>query len=103
MDGVLDFLVLDSVYKKSIRRQWPAGDRFRSMIDGMYWYGTVLGQEPFNPAFPSSYWQCHRVKWDDGATDQLSPWDMQPTGEGGGRGGGREEGGRWEGGGREVK
>ena len=27
---------------------------------------------------PNSYWQCYHVLWDDGATDQLSPWDMEP-------------------------
>ena len=80
MDGVLDFLVLESVYKRSIHRAWPTGSRFRSLIDGMFWYGMVLGQEPFSSEFPSTYWQCYRVKWDDGATDQLSPWDMEATG-----------------------
>lgn len=82
MDNVLEFLVLESVYKKSIQRVWFAGSRFRSMIDGMFWYGVVLGQEPFSPEFPSSYWQHYRVQWDDGATDQLSPWDMEPVGDG---------------------
>ncbi len=28
MDGVLDFLILDSVYKASTQRQWQAGDRY---------------------------------------------------------------------------
>ena len=81
MDNVLEFLVLDSVYRKSIQRVWSEGSRFRSMIDGMFWYGVVLKQEPFNSAYPSSYWQCYRVQWDDGATDQLSPWDMDPVEE----------------------
>ncbi len=26
---------------------------------------------------PNSYWQCCNVLWDDGATDLLSPWDME--------------------------
>ena len=79
MDNVLEFLVLESDYKKSIQRVWLEGSRFHSRIDGMYWYGEVLGREPFCPAHPSSLWQCYRVKWDDGATDQLSPWDMEPV------------------------
>ena len=90
MDNVLEFLVLESDYKKSIQRVWPEGSRFHSRIDGMFWYGEVLGLEPFSPALPSSYWQCHHVKWDDGATDQLSPWDMEPVGT-------EEEEGEWKG------
>ena len=79
MDNVLEFLVLESVYKKSIQRVWSEGSRFRSKIDGMYWYGMVRGREPFSPDLPGSPWQCYRVEWDDGATDQLSPWDMDPV------------------------
>ena len=47
MDGMLDFLVLDSVYKPSIHRQWQPDDRFCSLIDNTYWYGTVIKREPF--------------------------------------------------------
>ena len=61
-------------------RVWSEGSRFRSEIDGMYWYGMVLGQEPFSSELPGSMWQCYRVEWEDGATDQLSPWDMEPVG-----------------------
>jgi hypothetical protein len=78
MDNVLEFLVLESVYKKSVQRAWLEGSRFRSKIDGMYWYGVVRGREPFSPDYPGSQWQGYRVEWDDGATDQLSPWDMEP-------------------------
>lgn len=28
--------------------------------------------------YSSSFWQCFYVLWDDGATDHLSPWDMEP-------------------------
>ena len=101
MDNVLEFLVLESVYKKSVGRAWPVGSRFRSKIDGMYWYGVVRREEPFSPDTPGSQWQCYRVEWDDGATDQLSPWDMEPLrggeeeeeeeGEGDGEGGWLEE------------
>ena len=47
MDGVLDFLILDSVYKASLVHQWIAGQKFRSLIDGTYWYGTILEKKPF--------------------------------------------------------
>ncbi len=42
MDDVLDFLVLEAVYKSSLKQQWREGDRFQSFIDGSYWKGTVL-------------------------------------------------------------
>ena len=41
MDDVVDFLILDTVYKKSIQTQWRAGSRFKSMIDNSYYSGTV--------------------------------------------------------------
>ena len=47
MDGVLDFLILDSVYKSSVQQVWKEGDRFQSLIDGTYWRGTVLERKPF--------------------------------------------------------
>ena len=41
MDDVLDFLILESIYKCSLKHEWNEGDRFRSMIDGSYWTGSV--------------------------------------------------------------
>jgi hypothetical protein len=41
MDSVVDFLVLESLYKISVCSQWQEGDRFRSLIDGEFWFGTV--------------------------------------------------------------
>ncbi len=29
----------------------------------------------------NSFWQCFHVLWEDGATDHLSPWDMEPIPE----------------------
>ena len=40
----------------------------------------VLKKQPFQDDLPNSHWQCFQVKWDDGATDLLSPWDMEPEG-----------------------
>ena len=37
----------------------------------------MLKKEPYQEEHPTSHWQCYYVKWDDGATDQLSPWDME--------------------------
>ena len=78
MDNILDFIILEQQYKASLRRQWTPEDRFRSLIDDQYWYGTVLKRRPFSEETPNSSWQCYHIRWDDGATDWLSPWDMQP-------------------------
>ena len=47
MDSVLDFLVLESLYKVSVRTQWEEGDKFCSLIDGKLWYGTIREKKPF--------------------------------------------------------
>lgn len=47
MNSVLDFLVLESLYKISVCTQWEEGQRFRSLIDGVFWYGTVVEKRPF--------------------------------------------------------
>ena len=54
MDGMLDFLILDSVYKTSVRRQWQPDDRFCSLIDNAYWHGKVISREPFRYVRTSS-------------------------------------------------
>jgi bromodomain and WD repeat domain-containing protein 1/3 len=82
MDNSLDFLILDSIYKASLHRHWEPGDKFKSLIDGSYWAGTVLTKQSYSEEYPNSFWQCYHVKWDDGATDQLSPWDMEPLDDG---------------------
>lgn len=79
MDNILDFIILEQHFKASLKHKWADGDRFRSMIDNQYWYGTILKRRPLSEDYPNSSWQCYHVKWDDGATDQLSPWDMQPV------------------------
>ena len=78
MDNVLDFIILEQVYKESLKRQWSSGDRFQSLIDDQYWSGTILKRRPFSEDTPNSVWQMYHIKWDDGATDQLSPWDLHP-------------------------
>lgn len=47
MDSVLDFLVLESLYKISICAKWEEGDRFRSLIDGKFWYGSIKEKKAF--------------------------------------------------------
>ena len=57
MDSVLDFLVLESLYKVSVRTQWQEGDRFRSLIDGKFWYGTIKEKRAFRSVV------CVRVRY----------------------------------------
>uniref|UniRef100_A0A8B9DQR8 Bromodomain and WD repeat domain containing 1 n=1 Tax=Anser cygnoides TaxID=8845 RepID=A0A8B9DQR8_ANSCY len=81
MPDVIDFLILRQFYDEARQRNWQASDRFRSIIDDAWWFGTVLGQEPYQPQYPDSHFQCYSVKWDNGEVEKLSPWDMEPISE----------------------
>ena len=79
MDNVLDFIILEQVYKDSLERQWSSGDRFQSLIDDQYWSGTILKQSPFSEDTPDSVWQMYHIKWDNEITNcQVSPWEIFP-------------------------
>ncbi|KAG8450198.1 hypothetical protein GDO86_002729 [Hymenochirus boettgeri] len=77
MPDVIDFLVLRQFYDLSCQTDWRPGDRFRSIIDDAWWFGTVLCQEPFQADYPDSLYQCYTVKWDNTEIERLSPWDME--------------------------
>ncbi|XP_074852070.1 bromodomain and WD repeat-containing protein 1 isoform X2 [Carettochelys insculpta] len=81
MPDVIDFLVLRQFYDEARQRNWQSSDRFRSIIDDAWWFGTVLRQEPYQPQYPDSHFQCYSVKWDNGEIEKLSPWDMEPIPE----------------------
>ncbi|KAM9319596.1 bromodomain and WD repeat-containing protein 1 [Gastrophryne carolinensis] len=76
MPDVIDFLVLRQLFDHARRTNWQAGDKFRSIIDDAWWFGTVLTQEPYQPEYPDSLFQCYTVKWDNTEIERLSPWDM---------------------------
>ncbi|XP_051006254.1 bromodomain and WD repeat-containing protein 1 [Acomys russatus] len=81
MPDVIDFLVLRQFYDEARQRNWQpckSGDRFRSIIDDAWWFGTVLSQEPYQPQYPDSHFQCYIVRWDNTEIEKLSPWDMEP-------------------------
>ncbi|XP_042312358.1 bromodomain and WD repeat-containing protein 1 isoform X1 [Sceloporus undulatus] len=78
MPDVIDFLVLRQFYDEARQRNWKPSDHFRSIIDDAWWFGTVLSQEPYQPQYPDSPFQCYSVKWDNGEIERLSPWDMEP-------------------------
>ncbi|XP_053314534.1 PH-interacting protein isoform X2 [Spea bombifrons] len=77
MPDVIDFLVLRQQFDEARRRQWSIGDRFRSVIDDAWWFGTIESQEPLQQDYPDSLFQCYNVCWDNGDTEKMSPWDME--------------------------
>ncbi|KAE8621436.1 hypothetical protein XENTR_v10004832 [Xenopus tropicalis] len=77
MPDVIDFLVLKQFYDQSCQTNWHPGDRFRSIIDDAWWFGTVMDQEPYQSDYPDSLFQCYTVKWDNTEVERLSPWDME--------------------------
>ncbi|XP_057694487.1 bromodomain and WD repeat-containing protein 3 [Corythoichthys intestinalis] len=78
MPDVIDFLVLRQSYDEALRRNWQPGDRFRSVIDDAWWFGTIVCQEPYQLEYADSLFQCFKVRWDNGENEKLSPWDMEP-------------------------
>ncbi|XP_031429776.1 bromodomain and WD repeat-containing protein 1 [Clupea harengus] len=77
MPDVIDFLVLRQCYDEARNRIWQPNDRFRSVIDDCWWFGTIVCQEPYQHEYPDSHFQCFKVKWDNGEIEKLSPWDME--------------------------
>ncbi|XP_043542905.1 PH-interacting protein [Chiloscyllium plagiosum] len=77
MPDVIDFLVLRQQFDETKSRRWKIGDRFRSVIDDAWWFGTIESQEPLQPEYPDSLFQCYNVCWDNGDTEKMSPWDME--------------------------
>ncbi|XP_029451437.1 PH-interacting protein isoform X2 [Rhinatrema bivittatum] len=77
MPDVIDFLVLRQQFDDARHRQWNIGDRFRSVIDDAWWFGTIESQEPLQLVYPDSLFQCYNVCWDNGDTEKMSPWDME--------------------------
>ncbi|KAI1241125.1 PH-interacting protein, partial [Lamprotornis superbus] len=72
MPDVIDFLVLRQQFDDAKHRRWNIGDRFRSVIDDAWWFGTIESQEPLQPDYPDSLFH-----WDNGDTEKMSPWDME--------------------------
>ncbi|XP_031523108.1 PH-interacting protein isoform X2 [Papio anubis] len=93
MPDVIDFLVLRQQFDDAKYRRWniesantegqicllekSVCDRFRSVIDDAWWFGTIESQEPLQLEYPDSLFQCYNVCWDNGDTEKMSPWDME--------------------------
>uniref|UniRef100_A0A6Q2YSU0 Bromo domain-containing protein n=1 Tax=Esox lucius TaxID=8010 RepID=A0A6Q2YSU0_ESOLU len=78
MPDVIDFLVLQQFYDEAKENDWQTDLRFRSIIDDAWWFGSVEDQQPLQPEYPDSLFQCYTVKWDNGERERMSPWDMEP-------------------------
>uniref|UniRef100_A0A8B9R9Y7 Bromodomain and WD repeat domain containing 3 n=1 Tax=Astyanax mexicanus TaxID=7994 RepID=A0A8B9R9Y7_ASTMX len=78
MPDVIDFLVLQQFYSEAKERNWQPGQRFRSIIDDAWWFGSVENQQPLQAEYPDSLFQCYVVRWDNGEREKMSPWDMEP-------------------------
>lgn len=94
MPDVIDFLVLRQQFDNARKRQWSIGrllllscsgtnmadkckghlatffiyvhlgDRFRSVIDDAWWFGTIESQEPYQPQYSDSLFLCYNVWYD---------------------------------------
>lgn len=81
MPDVLDFLVLKQTFDTSVRRNWGPGDRFRCMIEDVWWLGQIESHNQLSAEFPNSLFMCFRVRWDNGEYEFMSPWDLEPVDE----------------------
>ncbi|KAI5754684.1 hypothetical protein M8J77_010648 [Diaphorina citri] len=78
MPDVIDFFVLRQIYETAIAREWNVGDRFCSMIDDAWWWGTIEGK----PSPTKSPFLGYKILWDNNERENLSPWDLEPPKEG---------------------
>uniref|UniRef100_A0A8C8F8F8 Bromo domain-containing protein n=1 Tax=Oncorhynchus tshawytscha TaxID=74940 RepID=A0A8C8F8F8_ONCTS len=83
MPDVIDFLVLRQSYDEARSRVWQPNDRFRSVIDDAWWFGIIVCQEPYQPEYPDSHFQCFKMgQWRNGEAKSLG--SQQPECIGGG-------------------
>ena len=80
MPDVIDFLVLKQYYDNSIQREWKPNDRFRSIIDNKWWFGTIKCIEQ-DDRYPNCEFQNIKVVWDTKEEENMSAWDLEPCTE----------------------
>ena len=79
IDGVVDFMILKWQFDIGICRHWELNDRFRCVINNKDWYfGRIERIEPHDQKFINSEFKKYKIKWDDGTTDELSCWELEP-------------------------
>ncbi len=78
MPHVVDFVILRQIYERGVSRHWRAKDRFRCIIDDFWWCGVIEEKKAFQEEHANSEFQCLKVTWDSGESEELSPWDLEP-------------------------
>ena len=78
MPHVVDFVVLRQYYERGIERVWRPRDRFRCIIDDVWWVGQIHSVAPFQAEYPECQFQSLKVLWDQGDFEDFSPWDVEP-------------------------
>jgi hypothetical protein len=73
LPNVIDFIVLKEHYDAGMENNdyWRPGVRFRSVIDNLWWFGSIL--ERLDEPTP---FQSLKVKWDNDDVEIMSPWDI---------------------------
>ena len=77
MPGVVDFVILKQIFERAEERTWRPNDRFRCIIDDVWWHGEIVSREPFDINYPDSPFQCYKVLWDNNDSERLSSWDLE--------------------------
>ena len=78
MPGVVDFVILRQFYNRAIEKDWRSKDRFRCIIDDVWWIGVIDSKKPFQDEHPESQFQSLKISWDNGEAELMSPWDLEP-------------------------
>ena len=75
----------ETAFNEAVRvRCWKPGDDVVSCWEddkgqGQNWRGRVVGVSPTDPVgWPEGVWESVVVEGDDGSTERLSPWELQP-------------------------
>lgn len=78
MPNVVDFVILRQTYERGIERHWKPKERFKSLIDDLWYIGCVEAKLPFQDEHPECEFQSLRIVWDTGEEEAMSPWDLEP-------------------------
>jgi bromodomain and WD repeat domain-containing protein 1/3 len=78
MPHVVDFVILKQYYERGIEKKWKEKDKFRCIIDDVWWFGSIESKAPFQLEYPDSQFQCLKVLWENGQIEEFSPWDLEP-------------------------
>ena len=58
MDNVDDFVVLRQFFDRAKERNWRAKDKFRCIIDDVWWIGSIESRKPYQEEYPDCQFQC---------------------------------------------